>query len=108
MNFATRTIASLGLIAGAALMAPALAFATPPSMQPALEAAAGTPAATQPTNPPPMTSAQNESAKPSEKTVMALQEVLRGDGQHVANDGVWGPQTAAALRTYQQDRKSVV
>jgi peptidoglycan hydrolase-like protein with peptidoglycan-binding domain len=104
MKFATGTIATFGLIAGLAL-APGLASATPPSIQPAtpaLGSTTGNPAATQPTNPPPMASAQNESSKLPEKTVMALQEALRGDGQHVANDGVWGPRTAAALKTYQQ------
>jgi peptidoglycan hydrolase-like protein with peptidoglycan-binding domain len=101
MNFAKRSIAGLGLIAGLALTAPGLAFATPPAIQAATPQVA-TPTPAPATNPSPTTSAQTEPTKLPRKTVMALQETLRGDGQHVANDGVWGPQTAAALKTWQQ------
>jgi len=39
---------------------------------------------------------------PQKKTVLALQQALKSDGENVRNDGVWGPATQTALKHYQQ------
>jgi len=38
----------------------------------------------------------------SQQDVKALQEALKGQGENVKSDGVWGPGTQSALKHYQQ------
>lgn len=38
----------------------------------------------------------------SQEEVKSLQQALKGQGENVKADGVWGPDTQAALKQYQQ------
>jgi peptidoglycan hydrolase-like protein with peptidoglycan-binding domain len=121
MKFGMTTIASLGLVAGVGLLTLTTANAAAPSA-----ATSGTNiAAAQPANPDNMantnmantnmantnmanTGMANTSmtsqnpGKMSRQTVRHVQEFLAGDGHKVAIDGVWGPATEAALKSYQK------
>jgi peptidoglycan hydrolase-like protein with peptidoglycan-binding domain len=117
MTFGGKYIAGLGLIAVMGVVAPAFAATTPNAM------GSGTPVqpgASQPSNTAAMPSdnsqsmrlnsgagamsgqsaadtAQTNPSKLSKDQVMAVQQALS-----VKDDGVWGPETQAALRKYQQ------
>jgi peptidoglycan hydrolase-like protein with peptidoglycan-binding domain len=44
----------------------------------------------------------NGSSGMSQQGVKALQQALKGQGENVKSDGVWGPGTQAALKHYQE------
>ncbi len=104
-------IAALGLLAAGAMTAPcALAAGTSGATAPApmgtMSPATGTTAQPAPTQAPAANksaAAEAPHARPAwHHDVAVLQESLDSAGEHVRVDGVWGPQTTAALRDYQK------
>lgn len=95
MTWTTRTIARLGSMAVVALLlglvaAPAAAQEPPPSTPPPPDA------------PPPASPWPLEQRGRSSTNVRPLQLLLNGAGQDVVVDGVFGPETEAAVRAVQE------
>lgn len=109
MNIRTSLIAGLGLIAAGGLVAQTQAATTPATQAPASTNANSQPAAPSSAMPQSsgsqannMPSASNASSGMSQQEVKSLQQALKGQGENVKSDGVWGPDTQAALKRYQQ------
>jgi peptidoglycan hydrolase-like protein with peptidoglycan-binding domain len=114
MKLVTKTFASLGLVAAATLVIPpAAAFAMAGGSSATTMSGAASPNGV--TSPSAMTSPSGQTASPATSSssdtgpealtprlIRQAQLTLDGDGIHVAIDGVMGPQTRAALRTYQR------
>jgi|HubBroStandDraft_1064217.scaffolds.fasta_scaffold562199_2 peptidoglycan hydrolase-like protein with peptidoglycan-binding domain len=93
MNIRTGLIAGLGLIAASGLAVQSHA-ANPANNQ--APAAAASPSDTS------NNMSSNGSSGMSQQDVKALQQALKGQGENVKSDGVWGPGTQAALKHYQE------
>jgi peptidoglycan hydrolase-like protein with peptidoglycan-binding domain len=116
MNIRTGLIAGLGLIAAAGLALPSQAANTTASSAPAATSGSAQPGMTSPSNTSPYANSQannmpsgnsqansmSSNSGMSQQDVKALQEALRGQGESVKSDGVWGPGTQSALKHYQQ------
>jgi peptidoglycan hydrolase-like protein with peptidoglycan-binding domain len=116
MNIRTGLIAGLGLIAAAGLALPSQAANTTASSAPAATSGSAQPGMTSPSNTSPYANSQannmpsgnsqansmSSNSGMSKQDVKALQEALRGQGESVKSDGVWGPGTQSALKHYQQ------
>ena len=95
MNFSSKLIAGLALIAGSGLVVSTPAFAT-----------STTTGSTGPATVHLLSMDHASSGKPSAARahdVAVLQEALDGPGAKLRIDGVWGPATESALRNYQRD-----
>lgn len=100
MNIRTGLIAGLGLIAAGGLAVQSHA-ANPASNQ--APAAAASPSDTsQSGNSQANNMSSNGSSGMSQQDVKALQQALKGQGESVKSDGIWGPGTQAALKHYQE------
>jgi len=106
MNIRTGLIAGLGLIAATGLALPSQAANTPANSAPAATSGSAQPGMTSPSNTSPYGNSQannmSSNSGMSQQDVKALQEALRGQGENVKSDGVWGPGTQSALKHYQQ------
>jgi peptidoglycan DL-endopeptidase CwlO len=89
----------IGLLIGGTLAAATMssAFAAPPPPASASEMAA--PQQPLSTHKPSDSSARHASM--SRKHVEAIQEALNANGEKVSVDGIWGPKTRSALKTFQ-------
>jgi peptidoglycan DL-endopeptidase CwlO len=85
----------IGLLIGGTLAAATMssAFAAAPPPASASEMAAPQPALS--------THKPSAHASMSRKHVEAIQEALNANGEKVSVDGVWGPKTRTALKTFQ-------
>lgn len=105
MNIRMSLIAGLGLLAASrlAVQTQAQTTGTPPatngSAQPGMTSPSATP---QPSKSQGNTMSSNSANGMSQQDVKALQQALKGQGESVKSDGVWGPHTEAALKHYQQ------
>lgn len=93
MTSRTRTMAGVALVAAACLAAPALARAAVPGYG----NSATTPAM------PSKTMATTMPYGPFHHKVAVMQEALNSTGAGLHVDGVWGPNTTAALKQFQRD-----
>jgi len=90
MTSRTRTMAGVALVAAACLAAPALARAAVPGYGNSATTPAKTMATTMPYG-------------PFHHKVAVMQEALNSTGAGLHVDGVWGPNTTAALKQFQRD-----
>ena len=119
MKFSANMIAALGLVASVGLVAPASAAVSGMTGSGDNSTQSSMPAeSTQASQAPRTDDAQannmpsaadtsrngaaNSSTNLSQQSVMDLQQALNGQGAKVTSDGVWGPETVAALKQYQQ------
>ena len=106
MNIRTGLIAGLGLIAASALAVPS--HAANPANNQAPAATSAQPGAAPSSDMPQSGNSQannmssSGSSGMSQQDVKALQQALKGQGENVKRDGVWGPGTQAALKHYQE------
>ena len=91
----------IGLLIGGTLAAATMssAFAAPPAPASASEMAA--PQQPLSTHKPSAHHRSARHASMSRKHVEAIQEALNANGEKVSVDGVWGPKTRTALKTFQ-------
>ena len=113
MNIRTSFIAGfagLGLIAASGLAAQAQTANNPTNQAPAA-ASQGAQASSNGSAPSGMTQSDTSQANNmssnsangmSQQDVKSLQQALKGQGENVKADGIWGPSTQAALKHYQQ------
>jgi len=101
MKFGMNAIAGLGLVTGIGLLTLTAANAAPQ----AAATSGSNVATTQSANSDNMANANmasQDQGKMSPRTTTQVQRFLAGDGQKVKIDGVWGPSTEAALKSYQK------
>jgi peptidoglycan hydrolase-like protein with peptidoglycan-binding domain len=108
MNIRTGLIAGLGLIASSGLAVQSHAANPATNQEPAATSGSVQPGATSPSgmsqsgNSQANSMSSNAAAGMSQQDVKALQQALKGQGENVKSDGVWGPNTEAALKHYQE------
>lgn len=120
MKISTNLIAGVGLLAAAGLVAPAFAATQPNGAAPNASSAmpatgTGTSSRMNPSQPGMNgqngqnamndqngMNGQGGSVQLSQQTIRQLQQALDQNGEKVRPDGVWGPNTEAALKQYQQ------
>jgi peptidoglycan hydrolase-like protein with peptidoglycan-binding domain len=104
----TSIIAGLGLIAASGLAVQAQAANPATNQAPAATSGSAQSGMTAPSGASQSSDSQannmsSNAANPmSQQDVMALQQALKGKGENVKSDGVWGPSTQSALKHYQQ------
>jgi peptidoglycan hydrolase-like protein with peptidoglycan-binding domain len=91
----------IGLLMGGTLAAATMssAFAAPPA--PGSDSEMAAPQQPLSTHKPPADYRSARHASMSRKHVEAIQEALNANGEKVSVDGVWGPKTRTALKTFQ-------
>jgi peptidoglycan hydrolase-like protein with peptidoglycan-binding domain len=115
VNIRTSLIAGLGLIVAGGLAGQTQAATTTTNQAPSpasaqLEASSGTSqsGSSQASNMPSASNSSSGMSQPnsasgmSQQEVKALQQALKGQGENVTTDGVWGPDTQSALKHYQE------
>jgi peptidoglycan hydrolase-like protein with peptidoglycan-binding domain len=106
LNIRTGLIAGLGLIAASGLAVQSHAANPATNQTPAATSGSAQPASPSDTSQSGNSQANNMSSNGSsgmsQQGVKALQQALKGQGENVKSDGVWGPGTQAALKHYQE------
>lgn len=108
VNIRMSLIAGLGLIAAGGLAAQSHAASPATTQAPASTTQSAQPGMTSPSGMSQSNGSQASSMSSkasngmSQQDVKALQQALKGQGENVTSDGVWGPGTEAALKHYQQ------